>query len=492
MAHTTTGEIYISAPVRIINDLQPVLGTGKTDLGDIITHTDINPMSKFKPVGYPSVAPDRTGNWWKGTTSFQEIPAGLVIGNYTCTSKCAWITTCGVKMLGFLSKVDFLRALNPLTNMYHTGDNSPLKDNYSYVPPTGGINTEPFRLLDFNNYWHNATHNTMPDAGTETGTTLINANNPEAQRVPCSVMSYAVSAYGAPSRLSFNDLYGSGTFSLIFGVLTDGNNFNLIGPSTTTGRTDEYFKEIFVNLNDSQVWEKTVIAMYSAGFTHGTDTYYVPLLQSTGDHPNTPITEWPNRKMYNSWRVTRNQPYYAMTMQQKQNYPSTSDFPYTDLTTSSFTFQTTGQMNVWFLKLGIPRPATGSGASTYTFHNGCIKVVFTGEFRNASGRLIMQSYELTSDDTTFVVKSTDPNTRYWTGSETIYVTPGTGTVTCYLQIDNVFADRHAQVVTYGGTVWRVQIFLKKQGQGSFSPEPDLVYGGMDTSTQLHMDIQSKH
>lgn len=132
----------ISAPVSI-NDVQTVLGTSQNgDLGSLILNGNINKWSKKKPVPHSNLfasnPPDKGGDsvWYKAGTF------GLDIRKAT--------------------------SITDLINNQHT------LSQYNYNRPTGGVNS-PFRLLDFNGYYHLAEHpitvfDSM-DTGYTTGTT---------------------------------------------------------------------------------------------------------------------------------------------------------------------------------------------------------------------------------------------------------------------------------------------------------------------------------
>ena len=478
----------INAPVSI-DDVKTAIGVTSGDLGSLCQSQKVNKFSKMKPVAFPFIEPDRTQPvsaygktlwWWKGHPTIEEVPAGLVFGNYTTTSKCVWITSCGIKFIGFSTKIDLLKAMDPANNRYHTGDDSPLANNFVYVPPAGGID-EPFRLVDFNYYLSTASYNVIPDYGTESGTQRIVAANPESSRVVCGIMCPQVSDT-INSELSFNDLFKDVGSSVLFTVVTgivSTNSISLVSLSTTTTKNDDAFKEVAVDLNSSQAWGKTVVAIYCAAISLGQDIYYVPLMQSTGDCPNTPINYAPRRRIYQSWYVDNSTPYYALTFTQKQNYGSS--FPWQSVNSMS-SFMTNGVMNRWYLKLEMPRKS-----STYSFGNNSFKIEFTGQFMNNNGQVDLIYYALTSSDTRFVLKNNEVTNNYdWGTTETVTVTAGSGTQTCYLAIYDLFADRNAVVTTKGGIVWRVRLFFLN-GQSSFSAEPDVVYGSLDNN-HLTIDV----
>lgn len=479
-------------PIDFVGTIAQFFGIASGDLEYLILHAPINAMSKIKPVANPDEDPDRaqpvsvygrTQWWWKGHPSYTEVPAGLRIGNYTTTDKCAWFTCCGVKYLGFLSKIDVLRALDPIYNRYTDGDNSPLKDNFTYVPPAGGMFVEPYRALDFDQYDHDAEYNVIPDYGTESGTVRVDVNNPAVSKVACGIMSQAVLDTQA-SELSFNDLFdGIGSakgFTVVTGKLL-GQSFAVVNLSITNTRNDDYFKEVAINLNDSQAYGSTIIAIYCAYITVGSDTYYIPLMQSTGDHPNTTISYAPRRKIYASWYVDNATPWYPISFSQKQNYGSS--FAWAPVAYMS-SFQTSGLMNRWYLKIAMPKKT-----ASYAFGNNAFKIEFTGQFMNSRGQLVLAYYALTSSDTRFVLKNNEVTDNYdWGTTETVAIAPGSGTQDCYLAIYDVFANRGGVETVYGGIIWRIRLFFLN-GQQDFSPIPDVEYGSLDSS-HLNIEVQA--
>lgn len=475
----------ITAPVSIY-DVQCALGESNIDLGRLCQSSKLNKWSKMKPVTFPYLEPDRTQRvsaynkqlwWWQGKPGYTTIAAGYQIGNYTTTAKGAWITCCGVKYIGLTSASDVLGAFDPLHNPYRTGSSSPLANNFVSVYPQGSID-EPFRLTDFRYYDASANYNVIPDYGTESGTTRIDVNNPQSDKVTCGIMSQAVSDT-INSELSFNDLFtGVGTaanFRVICGIL-NGSTFDYVSLSYTINRNDDLFKEIALNLNDSRVYGKTVLAIYCAAITIGSDTYYVPLMQSTGDHPNTTISYAPRRKIYNSWYIDNSTPYYAITFTQKQNFGS--GFAWSSVT-SMTSFMTNGAMNRWYLKIAMPKKT-----SAYSFGNNSFKIELTGQFLDSRGQMQMVYYALTSADTRFVLKNQEVTDQAdWGTTETVIVPSGTGPQDCYLAIYDLFANRSGVDVAYGGTVWRVRLFFRNGSE--FSPIPDVEYGSIDSS---HLNI----
>ena len=481
---------FVKLAARRDGDVQRALHTSSRSQYNIMTGArgKVNQLSKMKPVAFPFELIDRTQPaqaygrtlwWWQGHPTAEIFEAGLEIGNYTTVDSCAWITNCGIKYLGFKSRADLLGAMDPINNRFREGDTGPLEENYSYVPPAG-TPEEPLRASDLDNYKEDAQYNVIPDFGTESGTARVNVNNQLARTVKCSVMSAAVSNVN-PSELSFDDLFGNlGAFALVCGLLTN-DGFDPVSPSVVVSRNDEFVKELAIDLNDSRLFGRTMIAIYCASILVGEDVYYVPVMQSTDYCPNTPHPRTPKRKIYNSWYIDNSVPYYALTFTQKQNYGAS--FPFTSVMNMS-SFQTAGAMNRWYLKLDMPQKT-----AAYQFGNNSFKIEFAGQFVDENGALALIYYTITSnsnpDATTFVLKNNEVTDQAdWSPTETVIVTPGTGSQTCYLAIYGLFANAGGVTVTRGGTVWRIRLWFL-DGQQEFSPEPDVEYGSLGND---HLNI----
>lgn len=483
----------LTKPVSLA-DISIAAGVGgpQYDLGYMIKNgTAFNHLAKFKAVAFPYRNPDYTQKmsaygknlwWWKGHPSITEVPAGYVIGNYTTTYKCAWFVNCGIKFLGFASQIDAMRAFSPLSNTYVDGMDSVIKDNFSYVRPQGGIDSEPYRDLDFDGYYRLATYCIYTDLGTESGTSYINANNPLSSKVRCGIFTNA-----GIYELSIDDLFGDITegggygFTVLTAVLSGGSTITPVTIPTTTSAATESLMEVELDFNVSQAWGKTIIGFYCLTLRVGNDTYYIPVFQSNNARPNTPTPAMPNRRVYKSWYIDNSVPYYALTFTQKQNYGSS--FAWQSVTSMTY-FMTSGLMNRWYLKLEIPRKT-----STYGFGNNAFKIEFAGEFRNSRGQMELVYYTLVSNDTRFVLKNNEVTDNYdWGTSETVVVTSGSGTQTCYLAIYDVFANRNSVETIYGGTIWRVRLWFKG-AQSDFNDEPDVEYGGLGSS-HLNISVQA--
>jgi hypothetical protein len=112
----------ITAPISI-SDVANALGSGSYDLGTLCNHDNINPASRNKPIVYPTVAA-LTDEQRQGTDSDKN-------DGYYYGVKCIY-------------RKDVIKSLTFLHDC-----------NYSYKKPTGGT-AAPFRLTDFEDYYHNA------------------------------------------------------------------------------------------------------------------------------------------------------------------------------------------------------------------------------------------------------------------------------------------------------------------------------------------------
>lgn len=141
----------ISAPVSIY-DVQRALGNGSSDLGTLCMDPNINMWAKYKPVVRANLI-DTTGQLkadktWKTSS---EIEGGSQLSNN------AWWkgddTNHGLTVpyaTSSLDAEDFVDALDTIAAMI---DGS--KNGWGYTRPSGGM-ASPYRILDFNQYNHNA------------------------------------------------------------------------------------------------------------------------------------------------------------------------------------------------------------------------------------------------------------------------------------------------------------------------------------------------
>ena len=483
---------FVSAPVSVY-DVQRALGSGSNDVGTLCKYPYINHWSKMKPVAFPYIEPDRSNPmsaygktlmWYKGHPSVTEVAAGLVIGNYTCQSKCAWITCCGIKFLAFTNVADVRGALNPIGNLYNGATDNPLHDNFVYVPPVGD-SAEPFRLVDFAGYCNKAFYNITTDYETEFGGSpkLIDPQNPNQSTQKCSIFWYStsVSSYYTSFFDLFSDIGTTVDFTVVL-AKTIPSSTDLaavtgipITPTPSSQLPSDGYLEVKIDF--SSIDGETIIAFYCAYFAAGGQAYYVPIMQSTGAHPNTQNSSFPLRRMYRSWRVEHmGGTYYPMSFGMKVNYGTSYSFkanPFLGLVLG-------GQMNRLYMKLEVPRDAS----RTLTFGYNAVKVEFDGMFRDSRSSVNLIYYRITSTDTRFVLKNSEPETADWGSSENIVITPGTGTQTVYLAVYGVFGNRHSLETIYGGTVWRVLVSIGDRDDWYCE------YGGLTNDTRLSIQVDA--
>lgn len=112
----------ITAPVRDKADVATVLGVSNCGVSYLCSnqHGKIAPWSRRKPIRLSTISPNRSGQWWKGDD-----------GN------------CGISPKSFSNYRD----------IYNYCDGS--MNGWQYLPPTGG-STSPYRLADFDGYYHYA------------------------------------------------------------------------------------------------------------------------------------------------------------------------------------------------------------------------------------------------------------------------------------------------------------------------------------------------
>ena len=139
----TPGTSLITAPASIY-DVQRCFGSGRTDLGDLITNVNINRWAKYKPVKYkPNVGIKidvmSAQNWIEANYGIKDIPT--------------WTR------LSYASTFLFSDARGSLANTYwpecDRAKGSLSLEYWAYNRPEGS-NAGPYRLHDFDNYFHNA------------------------------------------------------------------------------------------------------------------------------------------------------------------------------------------------------------------------------------------------------------------------------------------------------------------------------------------------
>lgn len=140
MSHSGT---KIMGQVQILGDLQPVLGTGYKDLGQIITNANINKWAFHKP-------------FRSSATSFAnetEREAAMSAAKCGLNPNVATLAKLAVKTWGYSGGVSHDTKEQCIAEIHEWGD---------YQRPRGAAYNEWFRLLDFRNYEHAAI---APDGG---------------------------------------------------------------------------------------------------------------------------------------------------------------------------------------------------------------------------------------------------------------------------------------------------------------------------------------
>lgn len=135
------GTNMITAPVAIY-DVQRCFGSSRNDLGDLITNVNINKWAKYKPVKFkPNV----------GIKIDIMTAQNWIDANYGITDIPTWTR------LSYASTFLFSTSRGSLSNTYWPEcDRSKVSlslDYWVYNRPTGG-NEGPYRLHDFDNYFH--------------------------------------------------------------------------------------------------------------------------------------------------------------------------------------------------------------------------------------------------------------------------------------------------------------------------------------------------
>ena len=137
----STGKI--SAPVSVY-DVMQALGVRNNDVGSLCRSEQIRRWSKFKPVNI--------GGTYGGSTYINTIPLlNMTTKKWDETLSFQWWRDTNRK--NNLSRYGFLpivgTTIKAIFDAYNQGD------DWVYYVPEGGANY-PFRLIDFNGYYHYA------------------------------------------------------------------------------------------------------------------------------------------------------------------------------------------------------------------------------------------------------------------------------------------------------------------------------------------------
>lgn len=144
MAHTSS---TISAPVSMPSDISAVLGITATDLATICKSGVINMWAKKKPEGVAS--------------GLQTMPIGI-------------LTDAQRALNGYGIRTLYQNGYGSLSGLVSDLRSNSVGAMFEYIKPSGGINS-PYRLTDFNGYYHGArapiwnpyTQNTVLDVSSQ-------------------------------------------------------------------------------------------------------------------------------------------------------------------------------------------------------------------------------------------------------------------------------------------------------------------------------------
>lgn len=469
---------YITAPVSI-SDVRQVLNASSNDLGTLCISPAINKWAKYKPVGKNKISTidelnsDKTwsssSTWWKGNSDVVVIPTGTVFHaaqDLTNTAPAAWITICGIKYLGFTAKIDVVRLFNPAANHWAVQMGGLFGSNYSHVKPAGG-SAEPFRLTDFNQYWHNAYLGMYPDWRTAEGTANINKNASDPTYA-CSVTTQ-----DAGTTLGFSDIFAAvGTnahMEIVLGVMdatgTGMTIDNSVGHSwSKTGST--YYDTL--DFASAYPINRTYIGFYCAVVTISGTTYHVPLMQSGGDTPNITFPLAPNTKAMKLFYVSDSVE-NLITLYTKRLYSAS----YVLLAKN----QTISKAHE-YMKLDINNKKSYS--SLYLGYNS-FKIELTG----ANGG-VQFTDEIYDNHPRLVFKQNDIQAEDWgsnSDADNITIPPGTE-MTVYLAMYGILSGR-------SGVINRIRIFVRDQNNTSEWPaDPMAEFGALTGSDMLNIQITS--
>lgn len=285
----------IVAPVSIY-DVQQTLGVSAGgDLGRICQSAKINMWAKYKPVVRRNLI-DTTGqlnsdktwktsaqieagghqneSWWKG----DDTNHGLTVPFVTA----GW------------SPAGFVTALNSIANMIDGEENG-----WVYSPPTGTI-LAPFRLIDFNEYYHDAPTPVKKASGTDE----VIAGQSQAWQYSVSLMEVQPTSYDSRKYIVPTDLRIDGTIweSLYVGIAIFKNTGTAANPSYSAmawvagSSGDEpgntWIGEGIRNSDQSDGVDTTSSGQVaSAFFKDGGDYYAIPLYFTKSDLQQTAAGE---------------------------------------------------------------------------------------------------------------------------------------------------------------------------------------------------------
>lgn len=186
----------ITAPVSISN-VKETLGESSNSLGNLCISDRVNMWAKYKPVRLAEFSTVGNSQWYRG----DDLDCGIqVISNYGSV----------ISMVAD-AKEDKI-------------------ENWIYKKPRGG-EKEPFRLGDFNKYYHNSQTPLVWGGQTETGITNAYAT------------IYFDSQGSSDVELTFNDIYlnGNSFGDLYFGIAIYNDSNQFVGCQTQPFRQTNNF-----------------------------------------------------------------------------------------------------------------------------------------------------------------------------------------------------------------------------------------------------------
>lgn len=236
MSHTST---TISAPVSAVADVQAVLGlsststTGKLSYLCGNTHGKINKWAKYKPVILNNVAPNRSIGWWRASDGYCGFKIGTTSQWYYSSAKA-------------------------LATAFDANGGDGL---WKYMPPTGG-ESAPYRLGDFDGYYHKANPPFSSWSVGINGTlTFISDSDYAIERSFCYRNMDT-----NPGRLQFSDIWVHQGYSdindMYFGVI-----FKRFAGSSSSATVDERYMVV----TSAYTWGQTSTDTTSELYMWGSD-----------------------------------------------------------------------------------------------------------------------------------------------------------------------------------------------------------------------------
>lgn len=279
MPHNNDGEIYRTSSGGTVKsvtdtyvdgdigvdeaDVGIVLGNSSRDTGTLCKASNINKWSKRKPVSYPNVIFKLTD------AQLKEINYGLSVP----------------------SQVNLLPLQTLYSNLNGANGESLLDAAYSYTKPTGETLASPFRLLDFEKYYHGAM---APISVTsEDGNFNIKVNT----QLTVYQFSFLMNISGSESVIGLRDLSTNfDNYYLSLGVLKDGVWYVKTAIRPVTNSLGGYITLNSTDLNDvieQEVPRTCVVALCRRGDNQWSDYltqgraasvlfYYPPMRSAAG------------------------------------------------------------------------------------------------------------------------------------------------------------------------------------------------------------------